>query len=181
MDPRAEEIADAFERHFHHFGYRKTSVDDVARELKISKKTIYAYFDSKEAILHFLVQRSSATLLRQMGSHLEGLPTAAERLAGLVHLIFTQASLFTTKRDPLDFKYEIAEAAFREAYRTELKAVLEAGIRTGEFQPQPLELQVILLDGLIAAGLRLLVFPQEGLSPTELVSTTTQAVLRVVQ
>lgn len=182
MAPRQEEIADAFERHFHRFGYKKTSLDEVAAELKISKKTIYAYFDSKEAILHFLIQRASAQVLRQMTARLDSLPSQAERLAGLVRFIFAQARQFATERDPLDFEFEIAEAAFREAYREQIHSILEDGMRSGEFRLQPMEIEVALLDGLIAAALHLLLpGPLSRPVDPELINATTEAVLRIAR
>jgi AcrR family transcriptional regulator len=182
MDARQVEIADAFERHFHRFGYKKTSLDEVAAELKISKKTIYAYFDSKEAILHFLVRRTSEQVLRQMASRLDSLPSASERLANLVRLIFSQARQFASERDPLDFEYEIAEAAFREAYRKQLSIVLEEGMRAGLFRRQSVEIEVTLLDGLIASALHLLIpGPLSRPVNPELVNMTVEAVLRIAR
>ncbi len=182
MDQRQEEIADAFERHFHRFGYKKTSLDEVAAELKISKKTIYAYFDSKEAILHFLVRRASEQVLRQMVARLDNLPSHADRLAALVRLIFSQARQFATERDPLDFEFEIAEEAFREAYREQLRSLLEGGMRSGEFRRQPLEIEVTLLDGLISAALRLLIpGPLSRPLDPDLINATTEAVLRIAR
>jgi AcrR family transcriptional regulator len=32
------------------FGFRKTAMDDVAREAGISRQALYAYFDDKEAL-----------------------------------------------------------------------------------------------------------------------------------
>lgn len=32
-------------------GFQKTTMDEIARDLKISKKTIYKYYDSKEALV----------------------------------------------------------------------------------------------------------------------------------
>jgi len=42
---------------FNQRGFRKTSMDMVARELRISKKTIYKYFASKEQLLEDCLQR----------------------------------------------------------------------------------------------------------------------------
>jgi AcrR family transcriptional regulator len=42
--PQKQAIAEAFKKHFQHFGFKKTSVDDISEELHISKKTIYQYF-----------------------------------------------------------------------------------------------------------------------------------------
>lgn len=37
---------------FRKYGYNKTSVNELAKESKISKATFYKYFESKEIILH---------------------------------------------------------------------------------------------------------------------------------
>ena len=41
---------------FNQKGYRKVSMDSVARELRISKKTIYKHFSSKEEILETVLR-----------------------------------------------------------------------------------------------------------------------------
>ena len=55
-DKRAAILAAAFSR-FTHYGYRRTVIDDIAREAGISKGTVYLYFESKEAIFRALVQQ----------------------------------------------------------------------------------------------------------------------------
>jgi AcrR family transcriptional regulator len=50
-DPRRRQILEAAGRLFHRFGFRKTSLDDIARECRISKKTIYQYFDGKDDLV----------------------------------------------------------------------------------------------------------------------------------
>lgn len=175
-----EQIANAFERHFHHFGFRKTSVDDVARELKISKKTIYAVFSSKEEILHYLVSRSAATLLSGMKAALAALPDDAARLQALVGMIFDQALEFHRKRDPLDFKMDIVENAYRKAYQQFIQDVLAAGMASGTFPPAPIPQTTALLDGLISAGLHLAVECTDASEIPTVVFTTTRAVMKVV-
>lgn len=56
-----QKILDESTKIFLQEGFYKTPMDDIARELKISKKTIYKYFDSKdtlvkEVVLNFLAQ-----------------------------------------------------------------------------------------------------------------------------
>ena len=50
-------IADAFKKHFQHFGFKKTSMDDISNELHVSKKTIYQYFSTKEEIFYYVVSQ----------------------------------------------------------------------------------------------------------------------------
>jgi len=46
----ADRILDATERLLSRFGYHKTTVDDIAREAGVSKRTIYLHFPGKEAV-----------------------------------------------------------------------------------------------------------------------------------
>ena len=73
MSSQKEEIATSFQKHFEHFGYKKTSVDDIARELKISKKTIYQHFNTKEEIFYYIVSRVARQYMNRMATDLNGL------------------------------------------------------------------------------------------------------------
>jgi len=42
---------------FGHYGYRRTSIDDIAQEAGIAKGTVYLYFKSKEEIFRALSQQ----------------------------------------------------------------------------------------------------------------------------
>lgn len=50
-----EAILDAFHKMVYEKGLRKTNLDDLAKELKISKKTIYKYFQSKDKLVTSVV------------------------------------------------------------------------------------------------------------------------------
>jgi AcrR family transcriptional regulator len=54
---RREQILDAATRLFSAYGFKKTSVDDVASEAGISKPTLYAYFEDKEALFSSVCDR----------------------------------------------------------------------------------------------------------------------------
>lgn len=46
-----QKILNAANEKFQHFGYKKATVDEIAEEANISKRTIYEVFSSKEEIL----------------------------------------------------------------------------------------------------------------------------------
>ena len=176
-----EEVASAFERHFHHFGFRKTAVDDVARELKISKKTIYSVFESKEAIFQYLVDRNARQILSQFSHGLAVFSGPAARIEALIRMIFAQAVSFAVQRDPLDFHFQIAEKAFRAAYCTTLEEIIREGVQADQFEPAPVEITVSLLDGLIAAGLRLVIEdPAREDFNDEVISNVVASAIRIV-
>jgi TetR/AcrR family transcriptional regulator, cholesterol catabolism regulator len=53
----AENILEKADNLFHKYGVRSISMDDIARELGISKKTIYQYFKDKDDIVYQMTQR----------------------------------------------------------------------------------------------------------------------------
>ena len=50
-NPATHRIVTAARRHFFAHGFRSVTMDDLAEELGMSKKTLYASFPSKEALL----------------------------------------------------------------------------------------------------------------------------------
>ena len=53
---KEEQIIEVARELFHKFGFKKVSMDEIAREAGVTKKTIYRYFDSKEALLEYFIQ-----------------------------------------------------------------------------------------------------------------------------
>ena len=152
-----EAIADTFQRHFNHFGFKKTSVDDIAAELHISKKTIYQHFSTKEEIFYYVVSRIARQYLRRMERGLAQLATHGEKLSKLVRLIFAEAKKWLRENDAFEFryKYEIGELAFKDAYSELLQTLVAQGMESGEFPRAPVELTVRLIQGMISESLRL--------------------------
>ena len=66
-------IVDLAYKKFSQYGFKKVTMDEISSELAISKKTVYKYFDSKEAILEELVdqrlKRGEAALKALLSEH----------------------------------------------------------------------------------------------------------------
>jgi AcrR family transcriptional regulator len=78
-------ILDCAERLFRHYGYSKTNVADIARELGMSPANVYRFFNSKTEIHQAVCGRMLATCYRQTHD-IRHLPlSAVERLRRLVH------------------------------------------------------------------------------------------------
>jgi AcrR family transcriptional regulator len=159
MDENArqkEAIADVFQKHFNHFGFKKTSVDDISTELHISKKTIYQHFNTKEEIFYYVVSRIARQYLRNMERDLEQFPTSTEKLSQLIHMIFIEAKKWLKENDAFEFryKYEIGELAFKDAYSELLHALVQQGLKNGEFSQAPLDLTVRMIQGMISEAMR---------------------------
>ncbi len=49
-----------------HYGYNKTTIDDIAREAKVGKGTVYLYFKSKKEIMLSLTDLTNERITRQL-------------------------------------------------------------------------------------------------------------------
>src|SRR5215831_18193308 len=82
-----QRIVDAARAHFFSHGFRSVTMDDLAEELGISKKTLYAYFPGKfdllEAVLADKLRSVEATLKQVTRAHPHDFPASLrELLAG---------------------------------------------------------------------------------------------------
>lgn len=53
---KQQQIIEAARNLFHKFGFKKVSMDEIANEAGVTKKTIYMYFKSKEDLLKYFIQ-----------------------------------------------------------------------------------------------------------------------------
>lgn len=53
---KRDQIIEAARKLFHQFGFKKVSMDEIAKEAGVTKKTIYMYFGSKEELLQYFIQ-----------------------------------------------------------------------------------------------------------------------------
>jgi AcrR family transcriptional regulator len=61
-----EVLLDSAERLLGRYGYRKTTVDDVAREAGVGKGTVYLYFESKEELILGTIDRIVDRLIERL-------------------------------------------------------------------------------------------------------------------
>lgn len=126
---------------FGHYGYRRTSIDDIAQEAGIAKGTVYLYFKSKEEIFRALSQQ----LLDRVWATAEaaaGAPTSvAERLRGVLEAkfgyFFELLHRSAHVREILDAKNQLCADLFAQAdrrYTRLLTNVIEDAIVRGELR-----------------------------------------------
>ena len=86
-DPKRQRIVDAARGHFFSHGFRSVTMDDLAEELGVSKKTLYAHFPGKfdllEAVLADKLKSVEATLKKVTRTHPQDfLATLRDLLSG---------------------------------------------------------------------------------------------------
>ncbi len=141
-----ERILVVAERLFRQIGYQKTTVADIAKELRMSPANVYRFFDSKKAI-HEGVARAlmgEVELEAQRIAHTPG--AAAARLREQMKTIHRMNS----ERYVGDSKlHEMVEVAMEESWEvcvahmelitTTIGEVIAQGVASGEFEVDDLE------------------------------------------
>lgn len=73
-------ILDAAHAEYHAHGFRRTSVDDVARRAGIGRATVYRRFASRDEIVQAVLMRETRRFFAQIAEATRDLPTLADRL-----------------------------------------------------------------------------------------------------
>src|SRR5579871_5438079 len=137
-----ERILDVAERLFRQIGYQKTTVGDIAKELRMSPANVYRFFDSKKAIhegvarvLMSEVEVAAKVILAKPGP---AIPRLRE-LITTVHRMNSERYIGDSKL------HEMVEIAMEESWEVcvaHIQAVTETiggviaqGVASGEFEP----------------------------------------------
>jgi AcrR family transcriptional regulator len=157
VEDKKEQVAGSFERHFKHFGFQKTSVADIAKELQISKKTIYQFFSTKEEIFYYIVKKVARQFCANMEKELADIRSPRRQLVRLIQMIFIETKKWLRHNDAFEFKYkyDIAKLAFQEAYEELFKKIIQEGIAKKEFAPVPVDLTVSFIKGIFTESMRI--------------------------
>lgn len=138
-EARRAVILDAALRVFGQYGFRRASMDDIAREAQIGKGTIYLSFASKDEVFQALSQRLAQRMLAGAEAASRPPGTTADKLAAM-HAAWFGTYADTIHRSPhaadlLDAKHQlsadlVADAASR--YKRLVQNVLTEGAAAGE-------------------------------------------------
>lgn len=128
-------IAETFERHVAKVGYAKATLDEVARELHISKKTIYVHFDGKREIYERIVERRADQERLRMKALVAQLPSDRQRVETLIRFVLSAARAHIEETSEAEWmqEFEVAGDAFRKAHGDLLRELVLDGMASGEF------------------------------------------------
>jgi AcrR family transcriptional regulator len=150
---------DAAMKLFSQYGYRRTSIDDIAREAEIAKGTVYLSFKSKEeifrALCESLIERteSAVKLARENSGPID------ERLVAMLEakfgLLFETVYRSAHAAELMDSKNRLSADLFTQSgrrYMKVLRDVIEDATRSGELSPSQMELDADDLAQMLVAA-----------------------------
>lgn len=86
-----ERILAEAERLFWKYGVRSVTMEDIARQLGISKKTIYQHFTDKEQILYQVIQEKTGRNQSEMDCMVVETDNPVEEILGVLNMMRNQA------------------------------------------------------------------------------------------
>lgn len=138
MEDIKEIILDKARERFDRFGYKKTTMDEISRDCRISKKTVYEHFRDKENLFNSLYLRECRsardTIFARMGD-------VADPLDRLIRLLRTAIGYFNEDNfltRLLRDDYALFAACFTSEHQRlmddELIAIIAGMINDGKLQ-----------------------------------------------
>lgn len=136
-----EQIVEAAEGHFSHYGYDKTTVSDLAKSIGFSKAYIYKFFDSKQAIGEAICAKTLSAIIVAVEEAVADAPTATEKFRRMFKsLVSTGVSLIFNDRKLYDIAAHSAgegwpsARAYGERIEQILMEIVREGRESGEFE-----------------------------------------------
>jgi Transcriptional regulator len=125
---------------FSHYGFKKTTMDEIAKALKIGKSSIYYYFESKEDIFEAVVLFEANILRNELTTAIKSVESPIGKMKNYVFVrmkAFEKLSnyynaIFDKNLDHFDFIETIREKYDREELAI-LRLIIYHGIRKKVF------------------------------------------------
>ena len=137
---KRKRIVDAARRLFYEKGYERTTLDDIAARLEVTKQFIYSYYKNKTELLHEISMQCIGECLKTQSRILAGKLSIPEKLARIVDevaqvIISDQAHTIIYLREEMNLDPEIARTIREERNEFDHRTMklLKEGMRNGDF------------------------------------------------
>ncbi len=145
-------IVDVASKIFTRFGFRKTTMEEIAMASKKGKSTIYYYFSSKEDIFKATVEKEAEELKNDLSKTINNIEDPIEKLR--TFLLFRReklstltnyyAALKSSHLDHLEFIKKMRNDYDKNEIKV-LKSILQTGIDQGKFRVEEAELAALAI------------------------------------
>lgn len=127
---------------FARYGFRKTTLEEIAEKSRMGKATLYHYFPSgKEQIFGAVVQHEVDSLFAVIIQEMMGAGSVSSRLSAYIRTrvrkYHEKVNLFDLTADVMEELWPLAETELRRYFERELELLvnlIESGIKLGEFR-----------------------------------------------
>lgn len=139
-DAVRDAILEAAKRVFQRWGLNKTTMEDIAREAKKGKSTLYYYFESKEEIFDTVVMMSLGEVISKAMSATKDLKSAKEKIKQYTVTVLVDlksyTSIYSIVHDEIRRNQSFIERIRKKFDAKEeefIRGILLDGLQSGEF------------------------------------------------
>ncbi|MBC8394561.1 MAG: TetR/AcrR family transcriptional regulator [Deltaproteobacteria bacterium] len=151
---KKEEIFNRSAEIFARKGYEKTTLEEIAAELKMTKGSLYYYFKGKEDILFQSLMRAHALandVLRKIADKTDLSPPEKLTLAIKEHIkVLTRRFVYSTLRQQdllLPEKWRKALIEERDRFQEMFNCIIQEGVEDGSFKKVNLKMASFIILG----------------------------------
>lgn len=147
------QIVEVARKIFTRYGFRKTTMEEIASASSKGKSSIYYYFPSKEDIFRAVVEKEANELKVELGKTIHAGSPPIEKLKAYIlfrlHHVRTLGNFYAALNEEslshMDFIMEIRKKFDREELQV-VKGILEEGMEEGTFQINSSEIGAIAIS-----------------------------------
>lgn len=151
-DDVSEVILNSAKTIFARYGFKKTTMDEIAQAARKGKSSIYHYFKSKEDIFKAIVKKESDVLSAAIAKAINTETTSENKIRAYVltrmKVINNLTNLYSALKDEYLEHYSFIENV-RVKYDTEevntIKGILKTGVEEGDFKIEDINLTAFAL------------------------------------
>lgn len=151
-DERYEIIIEKSRELFGKFGFKKTTMDDIANACGIGKATLYYYFENKQDIFKSVIKKEIEMFIEKISNVLSQIEEPHEKLRAFVLARVTRvqevSNYYSTMRDEYMEHYAFIEEerkAFISWEIETIKSILDIGIRKDVFKDMDTEITATVI------------------------------------
>lgn len=175
-DNNREQVIQAAHSMFMRLGLKSVSMDDIAREMGVSKKTIYQVVENKEQLIQLVMEQDACKDLRIINqNHLEAKDAIDESLRNSRYFIRAMREISpTTLRDLQKYypsiwkeQMEAHHAEFRNSIARNIERGMEEGLYRDDLEA---DLIAQLYVGMMMMVIDKNIFPAQDRSVSDIIS-----------
>ncbi len=147
-----QEIIEAARQIFSRYGFRKTTMEDIARATHKGKSSLYYYFPNKEEVFIAVIQHEASILRKELAEATANSKDAAEKMHKhvLVRMLTMQklVNYYEAARHDHEIHFSFIEnlrEQFDQEEKNTIQEILNEGIQQGLFESMNTELAATTL------------------------------------
>jgi AcrR family transcriptional regulator len=149
---KGEQILNAAKKLFTNYGFKRVSMDEIASEAGVTKKTVYTYFSSKEELLKYCIKEE----LQNMRKIIENVESKKLDFMETVHQVIYNLLKYKKNCKFLKMLFKESEILKNEQLKENLKIVdkeiqnyirkqLELAIQNDKIEVQNIDITTFLI------------------------------------